>query len=398
MDSSTCILAKSEAKEPCPALRRGSVAAAVAGTEPTNGSAVIDAPLILFAVDHTGIVTLLEGNGLDLLNIPPAAHIGRSAFDQDNGLSGLADLIRRGLNGESVVLSGQIGSRVLDIWSSPVRDASGAITGIMGVGIDTSGRRDLEREVHHQERLAILGQVAGGIAHDFNNFLTTIMLYARLILSSEELSQNLRAAAETIMVESRRASDLIDQILSFSRRSATRIQPMDLTSLVCNITRMLETTLPESIKLVTGFGAEDITTSADPIGIQQLLMNLVINARDAMPEGGTLEIGLSRHYFAPHEKKPVPQMPSGGWICVTVSDTGIGMTTEVLDHLYEPFFTTKGTGGTGLGLAQVHRIVQQHHGYIDVHSRVGEGSTFQVYLPAPAQESLPVSRPSLYAT
>jgi signal transduction histidine kinase len=399
MESYTPILTKSEPKDPCgPATRRRNVAPTTATMDPSGGPAAIDAPLVLFAVDNTGIVTLLEGKGLDLLNMPAAAHIGRSAFDLDNALSGLADLIRRGLNGESAVLSGHIGDRALDIWSSPIRDPNGVITGMIGVGIDTSVRRNLEHEAHHQERLAILGQVAGGIAHDFNNFLTTIMLYARLILSSDELSQNLRAAAETIMMESRRASDLIDQILRFSRRSAMKIQPIDLTWLVRNITRMLETTLPETIKLVTNLGTEAIIANADPTSVQQLLMNLAINARDAMPEGGTLQIDLTSRHFTPMDERPVPEMPCGEWIFLTVSDSGTGMTRDVLDHIYEPFFTTKGTGGTGLGLAQVQRIVQQHHGYIEVHSRVGEGSTFRVYLPGMAPDPTPVARPSLYAT
>lgn len=398
MDSYTHILANSGVKDSCPVSARASVVPSNGGTEPSNGSSVKDAPLVWFAVDHTGIVTLLEGKGLDLLDIPPSASIGRSAFDLDNPLSGLGDLIRRGLNGEAVVLSGQIGDHLLDIWSSPVRDPDGAITGMIGVGIDTRGRRDLEREVHHQERLAILGQVAGGIAHDFNNFLTTIMLYARLILSSEELSHNLRSAAETIMMESRRASDLIDQILRFSRRSATRVQPVDLTFLVRNITCILETTLPESIKLVTDFGTETITANADPTSIQQLLMNLVINARDAMPDGGTLHIGLAFEEYGPDQEKPAPGTACGAWICLTVSDTGIGMADDVLDHLYEPFFTTKGSGGTGLGLAQVDRIVQQHHGYIEVQSTVGEGTTFQVYFPSQDLEPKPVSCSALHAT
>jgi signal transduction histidine kinase len=396
MESYTPILAKSEAKEPCPASARRSVVLAAGEAKPFMRPAVIDAPVVLFAVDHTGIVTLFEGKGLELLTLPPPAHIGRSAFDLDNELSSLGELIRRGLNGESMVLSGKIGDRLLDIWSSPVRDPDGTITGMIGVGIDTSRHRDLEREVNHQERLALLGQVAGGIAHDFNNFLTTIMLYARLILSSDELSQNLRSAAETIVTESRRASDLIDQILHFSRRSTTNFQPVDLTAHLHNITRMLETTLPDNIKLVADLGTAAITTHADPTRIQQLLMNLALNARDAMHGGGTLQISLASHNFAPPAERPLPDMPFGEWVCLTVSDTGTGIAHDVLNHIYEPFFTTKGNGGTGLGLAQVQRIVEQHHGYIDVQTKIGLGTTFYVYLPGMALE--PICSSSLHVT
>jgi signal transduction histidine kinase len=396
MNSYTRLLAKCEIRDSSTTSRRLDVGAKVAGMEPVDGPTVNETPLVFFAVDHAGIITLFEGTGLEFLDIQPAAHLGRSAFAPDSELYGLADLIRRGLKGESATLSAQIKGQALDFWSSPVRDSHGHVTGMLGVGLDASGRRDLEREVHHQERLAILGQVAGGIAHDFNNFLTTIMLYTRLILSREELPQNLRSAADAIMVESQRASDLIDQILRFSRRSTTRIQPIDLSWLVQSIICMLDTTLPDNIKLVTEFSSESITTFADPTGIQQLLMNLAINARDAMPEGGTLRIGLASHTFLLPSEKPVPGMACGEWICLTVSDTGTGMNSEVLAHLYEPFFTTKGNGGTGLGLAQVHRIVQQHHGCINVQTGMGEGTTFDVYLPGIDPD--PASCSPLHAT
>jgi PAS domain S-box-containing protein len=243
--------------------------------------------------------------------------------------------------------------------------------------------RETQDKMVQQERLAAVGQLAGGIAHDFNNLLTAIMLYAHMPLSEPDLSPELKRSFETIFDESRHAADLVQQILDFSRRSPLHTQPFDLRPFVKEAIRMLERTIPESIHIHVEAGQETYAIDADATRIQQVLMNLALNARDAMPDGGELRIGLAHASVQPDEIPPIPEMAPGKWVCLTVSDTGSGIPLTARPHIFEPFFTTKAVGeGTGLGLAQVYGIVKQHGGHIDYETEMGEGTAFHVYLPA----------------
>jgi len=254
---------------------------------------------------------------------------------------------------------------------------------------DVTQEREVQRRVQQQERLAAVGQLAGGIAHDFNNLLTTIILYAQLPLGEHDLTPDLTRAFETIIGESRKAAKLVQQILDFSRRSPIETHPVDLKPFVEEAVRVLERTIPESISLLLEVEPEECVVNADPTRVQQVLMNLVVNARDAMPEGGVLRIDLSRVEVGPGEEPPVAEMVPGEWVCLAVSDTGTGIPPEALAHIFEPFFTTKEPGrGTGLGLAQVDGIVAQHEGHIGVETELGQGTTFRVYLPAHGVEAL----------
>jgi len=263
---------------------------------------------------------------------------------------------------------------------------------------DVTQEREMQARVHRQERLAAVGQLAGGIAHDFNNLLSTIMLYAQMGRSDRDLPPDLTQSLDTILGEARQAVKLVQQILDFSRRSPIETHPVDLKPFIKEAVRILKRTIPESISLLLEVEAERygaaFTVNADPTRIQQVLMNLVVNARDAMPEGGVLRIGLSRLEVGPGEEPPLVEMPSDSeWICLSVSDTGAGIPPEVMPHIFEPFFTTKERGlGTGLGLAQVYGIVTQHQGHVDVDTEMGEGTTFWVYLPAYGVEEEQVPR------
>ena len=271
------------------------------------------------------------------------------------------------------------------------------VNGTIAVYTDITERKQTEKALRRHERLAAVGQLAGGIAHDFNNLLTTIMLYAQMALKKPDLSPDLANSLKTIVSESRQATDLVQQILDFSRRSPIETHPVDLQPFIKEAFRVLQRTIPESISPLLEVEVEEyaapltaapptaapLRVNADPTRIQQVLMNLVINARDAMPEGGKLVIGLSRMDVGPDEKPPVREMIPGKWVCLSVSDTGIGIPPDVRPHIFEPFFTTKPRGrGAGLGLAQVYGIVAQHEGFIDVETEVGKGTTFRVYLPA----------------
>lgn len=265
---------------------------------------------------------------------------------------------------------------------SAIRDSVNNITHYLAVKEDITERKRLEEIARQQERLASIGQLAAGIAHDFNNILAVISLYSDL-LAGGPLSEAGRTQVEVISQQSKRAADLIQQILDFSRRAILERAPLALKNHIKELMTLWERILPNNIDLVFNHDDGPYTIYADTTRIQQMLMNLVINARDAMPDGGTITVGL--------EKKQIEECPEslrlvlqeGSWIQISISDNGTGIDPEVLAHLYEPFFTTKAPGeGTGLGLAQVYGIVKQHEGHISVESVVGEGSSFSICLPA----------------
>ncbi len=260
------------------------------------------------------------------------------------------------------------------------------------VARDITERKKMEEQLRRQEQLAAIGQLAAGIAHDFRNLLSTVILYAQLSMRERDLPPSVAQKLQTIVDESYKATDLVQQILDFSSRAMIKTEPINLTALTADVLNVLSRTLPETIHLtldVAGTAAGAYIAKVDPGRIQQALTNLALNARDAMPEGGALRFALSRTEKRPG-KIPESDQASTEWLCLAVSDTGSGMTEEVQKHLFEPFFTTKKVGkGTGLGLAQVYGIVRQHDGYIDVTSAPGEGTTFTLCFPAYQEQIAP---------
>lgn len=257
---------------------------------------------------------------------------------------------------------------------------------VQGVLRDITERKRMEQQMRRQERLVAIGQLAAGIAHDFRNLLTTIILHAQIGQRLPNLAPGMVKNLEIIITESQKAADLVQQILDFSSRAMIECRPLDLAAFTGIVLEVLRRTIPENVKLALatkpGEHTAPFTVMADPGRIQQVLANLALNARDAMPYGGELRFELSRVKIAAGETPPVTNMEPGDWVCLAVSDTGIGMTEEVRAHLFEPFFTTKEVNkGTGLGLAQVYGIVRQHDGYIDVETEPGKGTTFHIYLP-----------------
>ena len=238
-----------------------------------------------------------------------------------------------------------------------------------------------------QERLAAVGQLAAGIAHDFNNILAVLTLYVELSLQTSNV-MHIHERLHVVLQHVQHAASLVKQILDFGRRSVLNMKPLDLIPCLQNQLALMSQSLPENITL--NFTAEDntYTVHADLTRIQQLLINLILNARDAMPDGGQLFIKVTR------PSQLLPDMPEDNWVCITVRDTGQGMSDETMKHVFEPFFTTKPPGqGTGLGLAQVYGIVKQHKGFIDVTSEQGTGTTFVIYLPHTVEKKAPVISP-----
>ena len=268
---------------------------------------------------------------------------------------------------------------------------SGELAGALCVFTDVTAERAIQRRVELQDRLAAVGQLAAGIAHDFNNIVGAVILYGEMLLAEEPLSEQARERIRTIIAQAHRAADLTQQILDFGRKSIVERRPLDLMRFVREFERMMARTLPETIRLrVEGEGSHSV--NADPGRLQQLLMNLTLNARDACRDGGEIIIGLEAIDVA-EGSPPYRDMAPGPWIVMTVRDSGAGIPPDVLPHIFEPFFTTKAAGeGTGLGLSQVYGIVKQHDGYIDVRSEPGKGTTFLVYLPAVSASALETAR------
>jgi two-component system cell cycle sensor histidine kinase/response regulator CckA len=261
---------------------------------------------------------------------------------------------------------------------------------------DITQQREIERRIHQQERLAAVGQLAAGIAHDFNNIMAVISLYAGMSLRTADLPEKIYERLETIDQQAHRASDLIQQILDFSRRAVLERLPMELGMFLKEQVKLLRRTLPENIKIDLSMGSDEYTVNADLTRVQQMIMNLATNARDSMPEGGQLQISLEKIWVASPQDAPVPDMGPGEWVCITMADTGCGIPANVLPHIYDPFFTTKPVGmGTGLGLSQVYGIVKQHEGHIEVATQEGEGTTFTIYLPSLSRRQ---PKPILYKT
>jgi PAS domain S-box-containing protein len=258
---------------------------------------------------------------------------------------------------------------------------------VQGIARDVTERRRLEDQLRQSQKMEAIGRLAGGLAHDFNNLLTIIGAYSQMILDEATGSPELEAYATEVLAATERAGALTARLLTFSRRQLLQPQVLNLNQLVLSMDNMLRRLLGEDIELHTVLDGGIGPIKADPGQIEQVVMNLAVNARDAMPAGGRLTIETSPAEFS--FNAPVGLTP-GPYIQLAVSDTGVGMNPEIINHIFEPFFTTKGPGkGTGLGLSTVYGIVKQSGGEIVVDSEPGRGTTFRIYLGRSNEETVP---------
>ncbi len=248
---------------------------------------------------------------------------------------------------------------------------------------DITERRQLEEQFRQSQKMEAIGQLAGGLAHDFNNLLTVILGNVALVELTKGRSHHEQELIQEIGLAAERAANLTRQMLTFSRRQVMQARPLDLNTTVAEMARMLRRILGEAITLQFESSAGLPAVQADAGMMEQVLMNLAINARDAMPTGGRLTIRTGVKTLSDDEARQTPDAAPGRFACVAVSDTGSGIAPDSVPHIFEPFFTTKEAGkGTGLGLATVYGIVRQHRGWVRVASVVGKGTTFEVFLPA----------------
>lgn len=351
--------------------------------------AVIDAaPLAIFAMDAAGFVQTWNSAAERLFGWSAEEAIGRflPSVPEDDVVEFMG-LRRRVLANEQITGVELIqrkkdgGWANVNLFAAPLHDVEGRVTGILGVVEDVTAVKRLERQFFQAQKMEAVGRLAGGVAHDFNNLLTVIMGGCDLLLM-EDLPETQRADLQEVRKAADQATSLTRQLLAFSRQQQLAPQTVDLNDLVARVESLLQRLLGKDIVLRRIADPQLGAIEADPNQLEQVIMNLAVNALDAMPNGGTLSIETANveldAAFAESHRPLVP----GFYVRLTVRDTGTGMSEHARAHLFEPFFTTKERGkGAGLGLAAVYGIVKQSGGYIDASNDPNGGAAFGVYLP-----------------
>lgn len=271
-------------------------------------------------------------------------------------------------------------------WSShsisPIHDLDGAVTHFLAIEEDVTERQHLEDQLVQAQKMESVGRLAGGIAHDFNNLLTAIVGYTQLGSMSLDTGNPVSGHLVEVRKAASRATELTRQLLAFSHHEADEAEESDLNGLIANLDRMLRRLIGTNIELVTLLASNQIWVNVDLAQMEQVVINLVINARDAMPAGGKLILETSSVYLDDEYARRHSGIVPGRYVMLRVSDTGTGMSEEVRSHIFEPFFTTKKSGsGTGLGLATCYGVINRNRGQIEVDTELGTGTTFRVYLP-----------------
>jgi len=355
-------------------------------------------PDIIMEVDPNKVYTWANRAGLEFFGQDV---IGKEAAYYFEGEQDTYGVVRPLFDGNEDVIyveswqrrkDGQ--KRLLAWWCRVLKDEQGNVTGALSTARDITERKRAEEEKERlqaqlvqAQKMESVGRLAGGVAHDFNNLLTVINLYSSLALSSLNETDPLRQDLEEIRKAGERAAGLTRQLLAFSRRQVLEMRVLDLNEVLGGLSKMLPRLISEDIAVKMSLAPDLGRTRADPGQIEQVVINLAVNARDAMQEGGklileTANVTLDERYTQEHT-----EVIPGDYVMLAISDTGIGMSAEVKAHLFEPFFTTKGVGkGTGLGLAMVYGIVKQHQGHISVYSELGQGTTIKIYLPRVKEE------------
>ena len=277
-----------------------------------------------------------------------------------------------------------------DVSIGPIRDVTGQIINYVAVQRDVSHEALLQAQLRHAQKMEAIGQLAGGVAHDFNNLLVVISGSAEIsLMAPEQLPQPVCDSLKQIVAAAERAANLTRQLMAFSRKQVMQAKPLDLNELIANLIKMLARIIGENIRLQCSYSTRSPFIEADIGMLEQVLVNLVVNARDAMPHGGQLSITTDLLTLDAAQADTRPEARAGEFVRLAVRDSGTGIAPEHLPHIFEPFFTTKEPGqGTGLGLAVVYGIVKQHQGWMEVASQLGAGSTFNLFVPAvppPAQ-------------
>jgi two-component system, cell cycle sensor histidine kinase and response regulator CckA len=359
--------------------------------------------LLAVILDSQGNVTFCNEHLLQLTGWPSADVLGQDFFGRfvvperrPSARGEFLEKVRRGelsLHEESEIVTRDAERRLVSWTHTVLRDAVGRVIGTASIGIDMTEEKRLEERLRQSQKLEAVGRLAGGVAHDFNNLLTIILGYSDLVLLATR-EATVREHAGEVKKASERAAALTKQLLAFSRRQVLQPSVLDLNAVVADTDKMLRRLIGEDIELLS-VGPVDLgRVKADRGQIEQVLVNLVVNARDAMPEGGSLTIETENVHLDEAYAHAHGVSQPGPYVRLSVTDNGHGMDAATQARIFEPFFTTKKEGkGTGLGLATVYGIVKQSGGYIWVYSEPGRGTTFRIYLPRAAEDAT-VVRPA----
>jgi len=351
------------------------------------------APIGIAIHDREGRFVRVNQVVASLSGHAPAEYVGRTYAQVDPERAALFDpivdrVLRQGEVASQVEFEIAPGTRTERNWLAsvyPVRDGAGEIIGCCGLLVETTEHRRLQRQFEQAQKMEAVGRLAGGVAHDFNNLLTAITSYSDLVLETLPPDDGRRVDVREIRAAADRAAALTRQLLTFSRQQIVHPQRLVMSDVVDGVERMLRRLLPEDIELRVARAADERPVLADPGQVEQVLVNLCVNARDAMPKGGTIAIATSNVSVGReelHHREGTPVAP-GEYVMLSITDTGVGMDRETLANVFEPFFTTKEVGrGTGLGLATVYGIVRQAGGAIWAYSEPGRGTTFKLFWPA----------------
>ncbi|MBS0201272.1 MAG: PAS domain S-box protein [Planctomycetes bacterium] len=344
-------------------------------------------------VDLDGRITYWNQAATRLFGWTAAEAIGRIASDllYRGDEQVFAEMLReidarKSWAGELVKTTRSGDQIIVEHRRSVLQDSTGTRTGYLCMDIDITARKRRERAAHRSQRLESIGTLAGGIAHDLNNVLTPIMIGTKLLASGRG-EANRQGLLETMSASAQRGAELIKQLLAFAGGIRGDRSPVQINGIVSETIQIMEHTLQKSITIESRIDEDCPNVLADATELTQVLMNLSINARDAMPSGGVLAISTSSTQLYEDAAQLNPDARPGHYVLLKVADTGTGMSGETLDRIFDPFFTTKDFGkGTGLGLATVQGIVKSHGGFVNVYSELGRGTTFSVYLPAEAKQ------------
>jgi PAS domain S-box-containing protein len=345
----------------------------------------------VWEVDENAVYTYASPKIKDILGYEPEEVIGKRPFDLMDrheaervaAIFGDIAKFRKSFSGlENTNISKEGQKVVLETSGVPIFDNNGRFSGYRGIDRNVTERKHLESKLHHSEKMQAVGTLAGGIAHDFNNILTALIGYAAL-LRMKITDGNLHAYVDQILSASQKATDLVQSLLAFSRQQPISPGPISIHGIIEGTEKLLKRLVTEDITIKTLLAAEDIMIMADRTQIDQILFNLATNARDAMPQGGTVVIETKAVELDDEFRRLHGYGEPGRYALLSISDTGVGMDRATRERIFDPFFTTKEVGkGTGLGLSTVYGIVKQHNGYINVYSEPKKGTTFHIYLPA----------------
>jgi PAS domain S-box-containing protein len=341
-------------------------------------------PAVLWTTDTDLRFTSGMGAGLEALGLRAQEMEGKSLFEyfhtDDPEFIAIA-AHRKALAGQSVTYEIDWQKHVFDSHVQPLKGSDGQLLGVIGVALDITDRKHLADQLRVSQKMQAVGELAGGVAHDFNNLLMIVKGHAEMLLDRID-SSSARHNLEQIQSATERAATLTRQLLAFSRKQVLQPKVLDLNDVVAGMIKMFARVIGENIDLAFLPGSKLAPVKADPGQMEQVLLNLVVNARDAMLDGGRLTIETCNVELDSVSASQHPVMEAGSYVMLIVTDTGCGMDAGTQARIFEPFFTTKGQGkGTGLGLATVYGVVKQSGGFIWVYSEVNHGSTFKIYLP-----------------